>query len=412
MSKPTFNILKTNIYHPFKFRYPSCSIINNIKINNLNIFSKIITNNKILIYGNYDITITYNNMICNRYITKDIYKYKKLTFFKVLNCNLSKHGPIADLKSTVELFTRPLSLYSLRKPPCYFLKNQNFCQIILFLSVSVNLYRDNSSYKHDRTSDKNNVASSENKSYLDIAGNTSTKYNTTSGANKDKLYKNIYDNTTLSDDNPISKITTLSENNTSNSAIEKTINNYHFDNTLDILSNSTNNSDLYYPKCNCHNTKKKLIRGNAIIGRGYAEVFIEKILSLSDPINPIWKITSVNATAEVTKIDLIGEKAFASGFSYIDVNYNTLTSSATDFEGSRSYVNLTVPFSICIDITSDTKDEIKSTDDCQVNNIYVSEIHKLTKPTSIKNEIIYNELTERFIVQVSALVTRTIDFYI
>ena len=159
--------------------------------------------------------------------------------------------------------------------------------------------------------------------------------------------------------------------------------------------------------------KKTLINASVIIGKGYSEIFSEKTLHLLEPIKPIWKITKVITTADVSKIDISGKKAFVSGFAYIDVNYKTLHSSDINtINGGIQYIHLSVPFSLCIDLITDYNYKIKDSDNCEVVNISASEVYNLTKPTTIDTETIYNEFTCQFIVQFNVLVKRNMELYI
>ena len=357
MSERILKEIKSKIYNVNSFIYPKYIFINNIKITNLNIFSKIIDKNKILVYGNYDIVINYKNIIYSHYTGKELIKYKKVFFHKPLYCNISKLDLPKSLKTKINLLSRPLPIYSIKKFPCPFFLDVNLCQVTLFLSLSITTYKDNHFFNCS-----------------DINCNIT---------NDSLIANNIF----TPKDNP-----------------------------LIVNNNNEDNSSSYINPYNTNISKfpmRKLIETNVILGKGYSELFLEKTITLSDPIKPIWKITEVMAKADITKIDISGEKAFANGFAYIDINYQTYLSLDMDtINGTTQYIHLSIPFSLCIDLIPDLNDKIKDSDHCKVSSIYVSEVHNLSRPTTIDNETIYNEFKGQFIVQVTIFVTRTMNIYI
>lgn len=398
MSETTLKEIKSKMYDINYFKYPKYSIINNIKITNLNIFSKIFSRNKILVYGNYDIVITYNNIIYNNYTTKDLVKYNKSYFHKVLHYDISKFALMKNLKSKIELLSKVIPIYSLRRFPYYGFENYNLCKIILFMPISVNLYKKESSTQ-----------------YSDINFDTSQDISTKNkNLNKDVVSS---DNTVLIEDKTTIKnnIPVIEESSYFNAINNDT---YISTELSPLRPNDVPSIQPYniivHPNNKSHKIPKKtLIDGNLIIGKGYSKIFLEKTITLLEPIKPIWKITKVMTTADVSKIDISGEKAFASGFAYIDVNYKTLHSSDINtINGCIQYIHLSVPFSLCIDLVTDYSYKIKNSDNCEAINIYSSEVHNLTKPTTIDNETIYNEFTCQFIVQFNVLVTRNMELYI
>lgn len=378
MSENSLKEIKLKIFDVNSFRYPKYSIINNIKIANLKISSRIIAKNKILVYGNYDVVITYNNIIYNHYTTKNLVKYKKASFHKILHYDIYKFSLRDDLKTKVKLLSKPLPIYSLRKFPCNFFWDYSLCQITLFLSISVNLFK-----------------SSPNSECANINFDNSKDINNTVLPSDNKL---------LVEDKATDK------NKLSIPAVEES-------SDFNIINNDTFISEplpsIIHERTISKPAKKTLIEGNVILGRGNSEIFLEKTISLSEPIKPIWKITKVMSTADIAKIDIRGEKAFASGFAFIDINYKTLVSADTDtVRGNIQYLHLAIPFSLCIDLIPDCRDKIKNSDNCKVNSIYVSESHILSKPSTIDNETVYNEFKGQFVVQVTVLVTRNMELYI
>ena len=101
---------------------------------------------------------------------------------------------------------------------------------------------------------------------------------------------------------------------------------------------------------NCSISSLYTISLDEVVEGFFTNVFLQKDIILTPPTEPIWKITDVITSAEVTKLDLSGEKAFASGFAYIDINYKTLISSSSEntINGDLQYINLIIPFSTCI----------------------------------------------------------------
>ena len=394
MSESSLKEIKFKIYDVNSFKYPKYSIINGIKITNLKIFSKIISKNNILVYGNYDIVINYKNIIYSHYTSKQLIKYKKVFFHKPLYCNISKLGLVNSLNTKINLLSRPLPIYSLKKFPCPLFLDVNLCEVTLFLSISIATYNDNHLFN-----------------YNDINSNIANDYSSANNNNNNNNINLNSDNSSLNYDKCLN-ITSSPSNN----------HNY-LDNNIFVPKGNPliiNNNAEDHPSSSInlyHNISKlsmrKLIETDVILGKGHSELFLEKIIDLSDPIKPIWKITKVMAKADITKIDISGEKAFANGFVYIDINYKTYLSLDMDaINGTIQYIHLSIPFSLCIDLVTEYNDKIKDSDDCKVSSIYVSEVHNLSSPTTIDNETIYNEFKGQFIVQVTVLVTRTVNIYI
>ena len=441
MSETIFNMFKINMLHSFKFKYPKYTIINNIKINNLNIFSKVLSKGRISIYGDYEIIITYNNKISYKSVSKNLTKHKTSSFYKVFHCrDIAKYGSPKNLKSTMKFLSTPKCLYSTQNylRPYYFLKDKNICKILLFYPLSINICTKKTPNNNTNNNIKNidDTIVNEDLIYKDTLPFTPSLEN----LNNSTLSKSEYINSNSSyEDKNNNKfnlnldytdlpITILEKSNTINNTINEHSqsnkqNNDYKKNSNKPLPNFKNLKTSYNKtlpsitpfKKQFQSKSKKLIECNLILGRGFTNVFLQKDIILTPPTEPIWKITDVITNAEVTKLDLSGEKAFASGFAYIDINYKTLISSSSEntINGDLQYINLIIPFSTCINLISDSNDKIKKSDHCQVSNIYISETHKLKKPsTTSSKDIVYSELIEQFVIQITLLVTRSVEFHI
>lgn len=396
MSRYNLKDIKLNLYNIDSFEYPRYSIIDSIKITNLNVFTKIISKNNILVYGNYDVIINYKNILFNNCTSKEQVKYRKVFFHKPLYCYIPKLYIFKALKSEVTLLSKPILIYSLKTPPCFLSKNINLCKVTLFLSLSISIYKNkySSNYNHINSNYCNDSKDIYNANFSNTFSSNSKKNNTLdNNIKEDSEYLFKPKNSPTIDDNsnlPIA-ISDISSNEYSKPS-SVSINHY----------------------CNINKFPlRQLIETDVIIGHGYSKIFLDKTIHLPDSATPIWKIHKVCNSSDINKISINCGKAFIDGFANIDVVYNSLiTSDNSNVNGNIYYIHSVYPFSLCIDLTPEGNKKFKNSDKCNVSNVFISEIHKTNNPSPINGEDVYYEFNTQFIVEINILVTRTMELYI
>jgi hypothetical protein len=186
-----------------------------------------------------------------------------------------------------------------------------------------------------------------------------------------------------------------------------------------------NNSKLLYDEYNntCKGEvskeiikKKRVIEANIIIARGCADLYIEKDLAIPSFSPPIWKIDNITITTDVSNLDIIDENIIASGFAIINIDY--ITSSIYYCNGTTTgnfnYMQVKIPFSTPINLITEPNIKIKNTDNCQlIKSECLEETHKLKAASNTASgEVVYNKVTEKFIIQIKVIATRKEKLYI
>lgn len=198
---------------------------------------------------------------------------------------------------------------------------------------------------------------------------------------------------------------------------------YLFSPLFITLLDNTNQKLLYYEDNNtCKSSipkeiikKKRLIEATTIVGRGCINLDIEKNLDIPSFSPPIWKIDNITITTDISNLNIINEKIIASGFAIINIDYITsiyYSNGATT--GNFNYMQVKIPFSTSINLITEPNIKIKNTDNCQlIKSECLEETHKLNdESNTLSGEVVYNKVTEQFIIQIKVIATRKEKLYI
>lgn len=133
-----------NFFTTLKFKIPINASINDIKIINVRLFSKILTKGNIAIYGNYETIIFYNfHLRNNKFQNRSI--RKKINFYKVINLRtFLEHKNLSNIKINIGLSNSAKCFYSIynnKKSGCPF-KITNFCKTYILFPLSISLVKE------------------------------------------------------------------------------------------------------------------------------------------------------------------------------------------------------------------------------------------------------------------------------
>lgn len=140
----------TNFINSLKFKLPINASITDLKISNINIFSKVLSKGRIAIYGNYQILALYSLFLTNSKF-KNTSICRRTNFYKVLKLNTSlKDSNISNIKAEINFTEKPNCLYSVysnNNSKCY-LGFTNFCKVYLISSLSITLLKKHKTKKN------------------------------------------------------------------------------------------------------------------------------------------------------------------------------------------------------------------------------------------------------------------------
>lgn len=141
MNEPVLYSKNANFINSLKFKIPTNASIINLKVRNINFFSKFIPKGKIAIYGNYEILTLYNIYLPNGKCKKKSI-CKKVNFYKAFKLDDSlEHISYANIKSEINYITSPKCYYSTYSKPhsSHSLVLTNFCKVYMLSSISFTL---------------------------------------------------------------------------------------------------------------------------------------------------------------------------------------------------------------------------------------------------------------------------------
>lgn len=198
---------------------------------------------------------------------------------------------------------------------------------------------------------------------------------------------------------------------------------YLFSPLFIMLLDNNNQKLLYYEDNNtCKDSipkeiikKKRLIEANTIVGKGCVDLYIEKDLDIPSFSPPIWKIDNITITINISDLNIINENVITSGFAIINIDYITsIYYSNGTTTGNFNYMQVKIPFSTPINLITEPNIKIKNTDNCQlIKSECLEETHKLKDAsTTTSGEVVYNKVTEQFIIQIKVIATRKEKLYI
>ena len=134
-----------NFVNSLKFKIPISAHIINIKVRNINFLSKIISERKISVYGNYEILISYNIRISsNRLRRRSI--CRKVNFYKTIKLyDISEYTSYSNIKSEITYITSPKCYYSIDNKPHskHSIGITNFCKVYILSSITLTLKEKN-----------------------------------------------------------------------------------------------------------------------------------------------------------------------------------------------------------------------------------------------------------------------------
>ena len=170
MSNINICSLRTTLINYLKLILPYKSNITNIKILDLNINTKFISQKIISIYGDYSLEYEYIFLINN--IPKTIYKTKKVNFSRFIFIpNNLKNIDLKRLTPSITLLSTPKTFYNYTYNNNFYSWNKEY-KLYLFAYLRIELLKENIEYNYSPKLNTNN------KSILKNKNNTSSITNT------------------------------------------------------------------------------------------------------------------------------------------------------------------------------------------------------------------------------------------
>lgn len=155
--------------------------------------------------------------------------------------------------------------------------------------------------------------------------------------------------------------------------------------------------------------KKKILQVPVIVGKGSAQFFVEKDVTISPPSPPIFKIEEIDKKVVITDVSVIPGKVIFNAFIWKNVIYKTVEDVCDGIvNGPLFHATFKVPFGGFVEIEPIGCNKIKESDVAEVIEAFVEgEKDFLHCETTIKDVTVFNKLLEKDVVKITFKVTRT-----